>query len=107
MGDHNVGDLRRLPVEVIRLVAETLQLVPPLTGLPPSPVPGLEPLLTGEQLTEWTGWSRTTIYNYRIREEDPLPSIGGTTSRRYLPSEVIAWMRREAGRSNSPDQEAE
>ena len=90
-------------MEVISLVAETVQLAPQLAELPTSPIEGVEPLLTAEQLTAWTGWSRTTIYTYRSREEDPLPSIGGVTTRRYLPSEVIAWLRRESERSNAQD----
>jgi predicted DNA-binding transcriptional regulator AlpA len=90
-------------MEVICLVAETLQLVPQLGELPVPPVEGVEPLLDTDQLSAWTGWSRTTIYNYRTRAANPLPSIGGTTTRRYLPSEVIDWLRDESARANAPE----
>lgn len=90
-------------MEVICLVAETLQLVPQLVEPPASPIEGIEPLLDGDQLSAWTGWSRTTIYNYRTRKHNALPSIGGTTSRRYLPSEVIAWLRGEGERASDPE----
>jgi predicted DNA-binding transcriptional regulator AlpA len=89
-------------MEVICLVAETLQLAPQLGELPVSPVEGVEALLTADQLSAWTGWSRTTIFNYRTRAANPLPSIGGTTTRRYLPSEVIDWLREEGERANTP-----
>jgi predicted DNA-binding transcriptional regulator AlpA len=67
--------------------------------LPASPSEAVEPLLDCEQLMAWAGWSRTTVYNYRTRQDSPLPSIGGTCSRRYLPSEVIAWLREEGERT--------
>ena len=86
-------------MEVNRLVTETsLQLVPPIPELPPA-AEGLEPLLTIDQLCSWTGYSRKTIYTLRNRSDDPLPTVGPASGPRAIPSEVIAWMRREAARS--------
>lgn len=82
-------------MEVNRLVAETLQLVPPLSDLPVSPVAGLEPLLTVEQLCAWTGYSRSSISKLRVRTDYPLPQLGTVAAPRFLPSEVLAWMRGE------------
>jgi predicted DNA-binding transcriptional regulator AlpA len=82
-------------LEVIRLVTELSQLPPRAAELPKSPVEGLEPLLTIEQLCVWTGYSRSHVNNCRNREADPLPQLGTVAAPRFLPSEVLAWMRRE------------
>lgn len=76
-------------------MAKTAQLPQPVDELPISPVAGLEPLLTRNQLIEWTGYSRSTIVNYVSRVEDPLPEIGTAALPRYLPSAVVAWMERQ------------
>jgi predicted DNA-binding transcriptional regulator AlpA len=76
-----------------------LQLLTPTSEPPESPIDGLEHLLTTEQLCAWTGYSRKTVYTYRTRSADPLPTVGPAGAlQRYLPSDVIAWMRREAAR---------
>lgn len=82
-------------MEVIRLVTADLQPFPTVTELPVSPVDGLEPLLTIDQLMAWTRYSRSTIQNYRKRAIDPLPQVGTEGLPRFLPSEVLAWLRRE------------
>ena len=82
-------------MEVNRLVAE-LKLLPPVTDdLPVPPVPGVEPLLTLADLCAWTGYSLTHINNCRRRARNPLPVLGTEKAPRFLPSEVLAWMRRE------------
>lgn len=69
--------------------------------LPVSPVVGLEPLLTIDQLCAWMGYSRKTIYTYRTRPTNPLPHLGPDSAPRFLPSEVQAWMRDEYVRGGS------
>lgn len=89
-------------MEVNRLVAE-LKLLPPVTDdLPVSPVPGVEPLLTLANLCAWTGYSLSNINNYRRRSRDPLPQLGTVAAPRFLPSEILAWMRREYANANEP-----
>lgn len=88
-------------MEVIRLVTELSQLPREAADLPESPVSGLPPLLTLDQLVEWTGYSRSHVNNYRKRTHDPLPTIGTTARPRFLPAEVLDWMRRENARSAS------
>lgn len=82
-------------MEVIRLVTELSELPTKAADLPESPIASLEPLLTVSQLCQWTGYSRSNLDKYRNRSEDPLLPIGTMGAPRFLPSEVIAWMRRE------------
>ncbi len=84
-------------MEVKRLVTETSAQV---CDLPESPVDGLEPLLTLGQLCTWTGYSLSHVNNCRRRAVDPLPALGTEARPRFLPSEVLAWMRREYTRAN-------
>jgi len=76
---------------------EDVKDVPALDTLPESPVAGVEPLLTWDQLKTWMGVSDWYLKEYGSREEDPLPLIGTARVKRALPSEVIAWMRRNNG----------
>lgn len=69
------------------------------TDLPVPPVAGLEPLLTIDQLIAWTGYSRSLIQTHRYRADNPLPTIGTVAGPRFLPSEVLAWMRDEYARA--------
>lgn len=87
-------------MEVNRLVAE-LKLLPPVADdLPVPPVRGVEPLLTLDELCAWTGYSRTHINKCRRRSPDPLPVLGTEGAPRFLPSEVLAWMRRESANAS-------
>lgn len=86
-------------MEVKSLVTELDQRPGGTTDLPESPVPGLEPLLTITQLCEWTGYSRPQIGKLRARREHPLPTLGTEQRPRFLPSEVLVWMREESART--------
>jgi predicted DNA-binding transcriptional regulator AlpA len=79
-------------------VTQTSEMV---NDLPESPVDGLEPLLKLEQLCAWTGYSLSHVNNCRKRSTDPLPTLGTEARPRFLPSEVLAWMRREYARSTT------
>lgn len=68
--------------------------IPDLDSLPESPVAGVEPLLDLDQLEKWLKVSRWYFKHYGSREEDPFPLIGTARAKRALPSDVIAWMRR-------------
>lgn len=73
-----------------------LKLLPPVADdLPVSPVRGLEPLLTLDELCAWTSYSLTHINNCRRRSRNPLPQLGTERAPRFLPSEILDWMRRE------------
>lgn len=69
--------------------------------LPDSPVPGLEPLLTLDQLSRWTGYSRSHINNCRRRSQHALPTLGTEQRPRFLPSQVLAWMGDEYSRTTT------
>jgi predicted DNA-binding transcriptional regulator AlpA len=97
-----VEALRHLPMEVNRLVAETsLKLLPQVGDLPVSPIDGLEPMLDTDQVCAWTGYSRDQIRKLRYREADPFPALGTVGAPRFLPSDVIAWMREEYARTRA------
>lgn len=82
-------------MEVIRLVTELSQLPLQAADLPEPPVAGLPPLLTLDQLVKWTGYSLSHVNNCRRRAEDPLPTLGTEKAPRFLPDDVLAWMKRE------------
>lgn len=73
----------------------TLQLLPTISDLPIPAMHGVEPLLTLDEVCAWTRYSKSSINNYRRRATDPLPQVGTIGAPRFLPSEVLAWMRRE------------
>lgn len=88
-------------MEVIRLVSETLYLLPPASELPKSPVDGAEPFLTQDQLCLWLGYSRSTVQRLRFREDHPLPAVGTIGAPRFVPSQVLQWMEEEYVRASA------
>lgn len=78
-----------------------VQLLPTVERLPSSPIEGLEPLLTIEQLCTWLGYSRSTVQKARLRTDHPLPTLGTIAGPRFLPTEVLGWMREEYVRSSA------
>lgn len=67
-----------------------------LADLPESPIEGLEPLLDNKQLAKWLQTTTDYINEMARRDDDPFPLHGSPRLRRALPSEVIAWMKRQS-----------
>lgn len=88
-------------MEVTSLVTELDERPAQSADLPESPVPGLEPLLTLDQLSKWTGYSLAQLYKLRNRKENPLPMVGTEQRPRAVPSKVLIWMEEEYARSMS------
>ena len=86
-------------MEVTSLVTELSELAPKPVELPESPLAGLPPLLTLAELCRWTGYSLTHVNSCRRRAHDPLPTLGTEKAPRFLPDDVLAWMRREYSKS--------
>ncbi len=70
--------------------ARALVGMEPLTLLEPALD---EPLLTADQVAVLLAVPRSSVYEYARRLQQPLPSIRIGRHRRFLRSDVLAWLR--------------
>lgn len=51
-----------------------------------------EPLMTADAVAELLAVPRSSVYEYARRQHNPLPSLSVGRHRRFLRSEVAAWV---------------
>ena len=51
------------------------------------------PLMTAADVAELLGFTRSSVYDYARRENEPLPSLQIGRHRRFQQEDVEAWLR--------------